>query len=91
MKRGLRGACLKSGQGESFCQPFLLFKERSSILFLSKQCKFIFSFSHFLFIKDQLNHQLRLVDGCHLLYYETQRHLVRAIPLKVNRKTEIRG
>lgn len=42
MKRGLSGACLKSGQGESFCQSFLLFKERSSILFLSKQFKIIF-------------------------------------------------
>lgn len=90
-KEGLEGACLKSGQGESFCQSFLLFKERSSILFLSKQFKFIFHSVTIYSLKTSWTISWDLVMVATWLYCETQRHLVREIPMKMNRKTEIRG
>lgn len=47
----LRKACLKSGRAESHGQFLLLIKERLSVHF---------SFRRLLFLKDQLNHLLRL-------------------------------
>lgn len=71
VQRSLSKAWLRR---KSLSDPPLVQGEKQHFFFFSLNNLSPFLTHHLLFIQDQLNLQLRLADGCHLPYCETQRH-----------------